>query len=428
VAGRPNLFAAPGAAVGAAAGGALGGGLSAAAIGEGLAIGAVSGLASQAVLLATGAESRFNWGAVALSAIGGGVSGGLASGPLQDLDSALPGGPGGFLSTFANGAISNVVTQGIGVATGLQNSFDWTSVATSGIEGGIMGATKNPYLGSAAALLAGATTRTLLTGQNFGQSLLQEAPNTVAPAIGDMLGSTINDALNPIPDGWKAWAGPNSSGGGGLIEGEMKKGGAAGAYTANLLAQGITPGGIFDPQALSGGTYSGFGVNLIPVIGLSELSESVSKFLEWAENAKTVKETVENVYNAAQTTYTGDLSAVSNIFFGDNGWIAADVNMPDDLVGNTQIVVTAHGFFVTPASGGLFVIPGDGGTHYISLGEDYIAAPPPVPVNTREHPEWDDPEALKYENEMDYQSRDAFSEAAAGSCSYLLQRLAALVR
>ena len=59
-----------------------------------------------------------------------------------------------------------------------ERSFDWAGVATSGIEAGVGAAvgqaTHNPFLGSTAALLAGATTRSALTGEDFGQSLLEE--------------------------------------------------------------------------------------------------------------------------------------------------------------------------------------------------------------------------------------------------------------
>ncbi len=166
----------------------------------GVVAGVAGNVASQVVELATGAESSFNWAGVGLAAIGGAVSAGLNP-ALGGLDKAL-GGVDSFGANVANGAIDNLVTQGIGVATGLQKSFDWAGVATAGVEGGVGAAvgsaTGSQFLGSVGALLAGATTRTLLTGENFGQSLIQEAPNTVGAFIGTQLGSAIGSAINDV--------------------------------------------------------------------------------------------------------------------------------------------------------------------------------------------------------------------------------------
>lgn len=89
---------------------------------------AVGSIVSQGVGVAIGAQDSFSWKGVALSAVGGGVSAGL----------------GGFAPTGSvigdaviRGAVANSLTQGIAVATGLQSSFNWKSVAASAVGAGV---------------------------------------------------------------------------------------------------------------------------------------------------------------------------------------------------------------------------------------------------------------------------------------------------
>ncbi|MBK6006911.1 LysM peptidoglycan-binding domain-containing protein [Ramlibacter ginsenosidimutans] len=85
---------------------------------------------SQAVGIATGVQDKFSWTQVGLSAIGGGVSAGLAGwAPLGGEASALG-------NTMVRSAVVNATTQGIGVVTGLQAQFDWRGVAASAFGAG----------------------------------------------------------------------------------------------------------------------------------------------------------------------------------------------------------------------------------------------------------------------------------------------------
>jgi len=77
--------------------------------------------------MATGAIDSFSWKGVALSAISGGVSAGVASVAT----------PGSLLAEpIVRGAVVNAAAQGIGVVTGLQEQFSWRAVAASGIGAG----------------------------------------------------------------------------------------------------------------------------------------------------------------------------------------------------------------------------------------------------------------------------------------------------
>ncbi len=105
-------------------------------IGIAVTAGAAGSIASQAVGIAIGAQKDFNWKGVALSAIGAGVTAGIG-GLAQS---------GGMLSSLAGSdlpqvvgraMLGNTITQGIGIATGLQQSFSWTNVAASGVGAGV---------------------------------------------------------------------------------------------------------------------------------------------------------------------------------------------------------------------------------------------------------------------------------------------------
>jgi hypothetical protein len=122
--------------------------------------GAAGSVASQSFGVATGLQQSFNWKGVGMAAITGAIGGGL--GKLQGLAEAGKLGSGtsifgkaGVLAGggFVNGAVravaSSVLGQGIGVATGLQKNFDWISVATAGLGGGlssVMSGAFSPYV------------------------------------------------------------------------------------------------------------------------------------------------------------------------------------------------------------------------------------------------------------------------------------------
>ncbi|WP_093561516.1 calcium-binding protein [Pseudoduganella namucuonensis] len=111
----------------------------------GAAAGALGSIASQGVGMAIGAQDQFSWRGVALSALGSGVSYGMAAGV---------GSGGGFMglegraALAARAAVSNALSQGIGVMTGLQERFDWRGMAASAV-GSAAGATAAKALGEA---------------------------------------------------------------------------------------------------------------------------------------------------------------------------------------------------------------------------------------------------------------------------------------
>ncbi|MCA3697040.1 LysM peptidoglycan-binding domain-containing protein, partial [Aquidulcibacter sp.] len=110
----------------------------------GLALNAAAGsVVSQVVGVATGIQEKFDWKGVALAAITAGVSGGVSKVP------ALSGGTTAFsrfVQAGVRGAATSAFSQGIGVALGLQDKFSWAGVAAAGVGGAVgqFGAEKFP--------------------------------------------------------------------------------------------------------------------------------------------------------------------------------------------------------------------------------------------------------------------------------------------
>jgi YD repeat-containing protein len=165
--------------------------------------GAVGSIVSQGVGLAIGAQDKFSWSGVALGAIGGAVGSGL--GTVGSLSGNAIGGST-FLTGAVRGAVGSVISQGVGLATGLQSKFDWTSVAVAGIGGGVsnwasgqlaanytgtfgQGGIGNSFVSGMAGGVAGAATRSLLTGTDFGDNLLADLPSIIGNTIGNAIAS-----------------------------------------------------------------------------------------------------------------------------------------------------------------------------------------------------------------------------------------------
>jgi YD repeat-containing protein len=193
------------------------GGLAAAALGGAIG-GAAGAVASQSFGIVTGMQKGFDWKGIGMAAIGGAIGGGL--GKLQGLAQAgklgssssifgkagiLAG--GGFVNGAVRGVASNLLTQGVGVATGLQNKFSWLGVATAGVGGGVSGQigkwmagdlqagrvapTLANGLASAGSAVANAGLRSLVTGTSFGDNLLAALPDVVGGTIGGIIAGTV---------------------------------------------------------------------------------------------------------------------------------------------------------------------------------------------------------------------------------------------
>jgi hypothetical protein len=154
-----------------------------------------------------------------MSALSAGITQGIGGGELLK-------GAGNFVNDVARGALTNALTQGIGVVTGLQKSFSWTGVAVAGISAGVTGAAArglakagigvrpdeissatprtasfyaNTALSGAAGAIAEAGARSLISGSDFGDNLLATLPGVVGNTLGDMLGTIGQQVFTPDP-------------------------------------------------------------------------------------------------------------------------------------------------------------------------------------------------------------------------------------
>ncbi|MES2347232.1 MAG: DUF4214 domain-containing protein [Pseudomonadota bacterium] len=174
------------------------------AIGAGAAAGAAGSVASQAVGVAIGAQDGFSWKGVALAAVAGGVTGGV--GELADvgqLGEAFQG--QGFSAVALRAGLSNTISQGIGIVSGLQNGFNWKSVAASAA-GAYAGASagsalrdsatfsaifgnNNNFAVAASSGFAGGLTASILRGGKV--SAVQIATDAFGNALGQSLANSV---------------------------------------------------------------------------------------------------------------------------------------------------------------------------------------------------------------------------------------------
>jgi len=176
-----NIGAGIGAVLG--AGGATAGAVATAGVVGGM----IGGAASQGVGIALGIQDKFSWKGVALAGLSAAVGGSL--GGL---------GGSGIAGAAIRGVAGSVLTQGIAIATGLQSKFDFVGVAVAGVVGavgqGIGGDSQKfgrQFGASAASAIAGAATRSILTGTSFGDNVKAVLPDVIETTIGRLAARSI---------------------------------------------------------------------------------------------------------------------------------------------------------------------------------------------------------------------------------------------
>jgi len=92
-----------------------------------MAAGAAASVVTQGIGMALGIQKKFDWKQVAMGAISAGAGGVLAKAGMTVNTGAK------LFDLGANAAISNAATQGVAVAVGIQKKFDWKSVAQSAV-------------------------------------------------------------------------------------------------------------------------------------------------------------------------------------------------------------------------------------------------------------------------------------------------------
>jgi len=187
---------------------ALGGSLS---VGGSAAVAAASGaagsIASQVAGNVMGVQDGFSWKSVALSAISAGVTNGVGN---ELFGTGLP-------AAAMRAATANVLSQGIGVITGLQDRFDWKSVAASAVGSAVGGYVGEQLKGSTmfndwsktAADFARGTIRGFAAGTaaaiaQGGRISIQQV---ATDAFGNALGASLAEvSIRPTAQGDGPWS------------------------------------------------------------------------------------------------------------------------------------------------------------------------------------------------------------------------------
>ena len=150
---------------------------------EAMTVAAIANVGSQMVGNIIGAQDGFSFESFALSVISAGVSNKIPV--FKGLE------PG--LGVMVKAAISNAVTQGIGVALQLQEHFDWRGVAAAGLGASIVGDGRDPF---------SAVGRALAQKVVYGNSMSwkQAATDVFGNLIGSTIGSTLGGSFTEVDD------------------------------------------------------------------------------------------------------------------------------------------------------------------------------------------------------------------------------------
>lgn len=185
-------------------------------------------LVSQGFNMVIGIQSKFSWKSLGMSVASAVVTAGM-SGAFAGVQSA-------FLQGALQTATASALTQGIGVATGLQKKFDFAGIAAAGVAGGVSSwagarlgerisnvdktvwrngdlSKNNAFLANSAGAIAEAATRSAIKGNSFGDNLLASLPSVIGRAaldgagaksiLGDgWLGTALADPGSVLPKGW----------------------------------------------------------------------------------------------------------------------------------------------------------------------------------------------------------------------------------
>lgn len=204
------------------------GGLAGSGVAGAFAAGAIAGtagsIASQSFLIATGAQDKFNWKSVAISALSAGVAKGLGEWEqFGRIANAIARG-NEHIAAGIQGAAASVITEGVATATGLQDQFSWTNVAVAAVTSAtgswlsrrfevpsldsrsrdykpIGKWTDKDYRGLFASGLgagaAGAATKTLIDGGSFGDNMIAVLPQVIGATIGQIVAAHVTPSKTP---------------------------------------------------------------------------------------------------------------------------------------------------------------------------------------------------------------------------------------
>jgi hypothetical protein len=174
----------------------LAGGAGLAGVGMAAAAAAVGSLAGQGAAIAMGMQDDISWDQVGMAAIGGGVTAGMGAYFGQTA--------GSYPALAARAAGGNAITQGLAMAAGYQDQFNWRSVAVSAVSAPLAAQTSSAIAGSQFGKDAGYWGTRLTTNlvNGTGIQLVRKAlynggkidyEQITADAFGNTLGNSVSE-------------------------------------------------------------------------------------------------------------------------------------------------------------------------------------------------------------------------------------------
>jgi hypothetical protein len=155
---------------------------------------AVANVASQAVGVATGIQEKFDWKDVARAT--------LTPSSVGDGDKVHT--VVDALKEMGNAAALSGIRQGTFIALGLQDKFNWAAVAAAGVGSGVsrlVGAVGGGAMAQGGArLIAEAATESLVDGTDFGDNLVAKLPSVIGNWLGERIGNGIIDRVDGYLD------------------------------------------------------------------------------------------------------------------------------------------------------------------------------------------------------------------------------------
>ncbi len=135
--------------------------------------------AQQGVLIATGNQDKFSWKSLGTVAVDQ------------------------FLPKTGNAFLDNAITQKVSMKLGLQDKFSWAGVATAGITAAVAqgvgailppgtSATVQHLAVNTAAYIASAAATSLITGEDFGDTLIAALPSVIGSTIGQLATNAVS--------------------------------------------------------------------------------------------------------------------------------------------------------------------------------------------------------------------------------------------
>ena len=161
------------------------------AIATGAVAAAAGSIVSQGVAIATGMQEDFNWKDLASAAIGGAIGGAFTNGI------GIKGIPG----EIAQGALNSALNQGVSIALGLQDEFNWNAVASAAVAAPIANrlgkaASKSAgKLGDASAEFASTLTRGLVNQASY--AVFTGGKINYVQLAADAFGNALGNSLAP---------------------------------------------------------------------------------------------------------------------------------------------------------------------------------------------------------------------------------------